>query len=149
MWLSWDWILSNPMSWINLTASANPNTSTKAGVPASNFRGGLAKVVLSKVTVSIMSPPVRKGTMSSKRSYFPYRIPIPVEARTSGDAQLQVAVRSPDDARLLQLESARMLVRTTQLSGVGILLFVGAVVVLAVWWFRSARLRSRQSGEAI
>ena len=77
------------------------------------------------------------------------RIPIPVEARTSGGAQLQVTVRSPDDARLLQLESTRMLVRTTRLSGVGILLFVGAVAVLAVWWFRSTRLRSRQSGEAI
>ena len=60
-----------------------------------------------------------------------------------------MTVRSPDDARLLQLESTRMLVRTTRLSGVGVLLFVGAVAVLAIWWFRLARLRSRQSREVI
>ena len=34
------------------------------------------------------------------------RIAIPVRARTSGNARLQVTVRSPDDARLLQLRSA-------------------------------------------
>ena len=75
------------------------------------------------------------------------RIPIPVEARTSGDARLQVTVRSPDDARLLQLETTQLLVRTTRLSGVGILLFVGAAIVLAIWWFRSTRLRSTRPEE--
>jgi hypothetical protein len=73
------------------------------------------------------------------------RIPIPIKSRTSGDAQLQVTVRSPDEARLLQLESTRIFVRTIQLSGVGILLFIGAISVLAIWWIKSARLRSGQS----
>ena len=76
------------------------------------------------------------------------RIAIPVRARTSGDARLQVTVRSPDDARLLQLRSAHLMVRTTSLSGVGVLLFVGAVAVLAIWWVRAARVRSGRPEES-
>ena len=76
------------------------------------------------------------------------RIAIPVHARTSGDARLQVTVRSPDDTRLLQLRSAHLMVRTTSLSGVGVLLFVGAIVVLAIWWARAARVRSGRPEES-
>ena len=75
------------------------------------------------------------------------RISIPVEARTSGDARLQITVRSPDANQLLQLQSTQLVVRTTSLSGVGVLLFVGALLVLAIWWFRASRLRSDQPGE--
>ncbi|MAG52309.1 MAG: DUF6049 family protein [Acidimicrobiales bacterium] len=67
------------------------------------------------------------------------RIPILVEARTSGDARLLVTVRSPDTSELLQLQSSTLLVRSTQLSGVGVFLLAGALLVLGVWWFRSAR----------
>jgi hypothetical protein len=67
------------------------------------------------------------------------RISILVEARTSGDARLQITVRSPDPSELLQLQSSTLLVRSTQLSGVGVLLLAGALLVLGVWWFRSAR----------
>ena len=70
------------------------------------------------------------------------RIAVPVQARTSGDARLQVTVRSPDDARLLQLQSVQLMVRTTSLPGVGVALFVGALAVLAIWWIRLARVRS-------
>ena len=73
------------------------------------------------------------------------RIAVPVRARTSGDARLQVTVRSPDDARLLQLRSTQLMVRTTSLPGVGVALFVGALAVLAIWWVRSARLRSTRT----
>ncbi|MGZ0184430.1 MAG: DUF6049 family protein [Acidimicrobiales bacterium] len=76
------------------------------------------------------------------------RIAIPVRARTSGNARLQVTVRSPDDARLLQLRSAHLMVRTTSLSGVGVLLFVGAIAVLAIWWVRAARVRSGRPEES-
>ena len=73
------------------------------------------------------------------------RIAVPVRARTSGDARLQITVRSPDAARLLQLQSAPLMVRTTSLPGVGVALFVGALAVLAIWWVRSARLRSTRT----
>jgi hypothetical protein len=76
------------------------------------------------------------------------RITIPVQARTSGDARLQITVRSPDDAQLLQLESAHLMVRTTSLPGAGVLLFVGAIAVLAIWWIRAVRVRSDRPEEA-
>lgn len=71
------------------------------------------------------------------------RIVLPVQARTSGAARLQVTIRSPDEARLLQLRSTDLVVRTTSLPGVGVALFVGALAVLAIWWVRSTRVRSR------
>ena len=73
------------------------------------------------------------------------RIALPVRARTSGDARLRVTVRSPDDARLLQLQSVQLMVRTTSLPGVGVALFIGALAVLAIWWIRLARVRSARS----
>ena len=73
------------------------------------------------------------------------RIAVPVRARTSGDARLQVTVRSPDDARLLQLQSVQLMVRTTSLPGVGVALFIGALAVLAIWWIRLARVRSKRT----
>ena len=73
------------------------------------------------------------------------RIAVPVRARTSGDARLRVTVRSPDDARLLQLQSVQLMVRTTSLPGVGVALFIGALAVLAIWWIRLARVRSRRT----
>ena len=76
------------------------------------------------------------------------RITIPIRARTSGDARLQITVRSPDDAQLLQLESAHLMVRTTSLPGAGVVLFVGAITVLAIWWIRAVRVRSNRPEEA-
>jgi hypothetical protein len=73
------------------------------------------------------------------------RIAVPVRARTSGDARLRVTVRSPDDARLLQLQSVQLMVRTTSLPGVGVALFIGALAVLAIWWIRLARVRSSRT----
>ena len=73
------------------------------------------------------------------------RIAVPVRARTSGDARLRVTVRSPDEARLLQLQSVQLMVRTTSLPGVGVALFIGALAVLAIWWIRLARVRSRRT----
>ena len=70
------------------------------------------------------------------------KIEIPVSSRTSGNSQIRIGVRSPDKDHLLQLDSNSLLIRTTRLSGVGILLFVGAVFFLAFWWLRSRRLRS-------
>ncbi|MBW3547225.1 MAG: hypothetical protein KY452_03685 [Actinobacteria bacterium] len=65
---------------------------------------------------------------------------VPVEARTSGEFPLLISVRSPDGA--LSLATARLTVRSTFLSGMGVGLSVGAGLFLAVWWashWRSAR----------
>jgi hypothetical protein len=66
-----------------------------------------------------------------------------VRVRTSGAFSLDVTVTSPDDA--LVLDTTTFDVRSTAISGVGLVLSVGAGLFLAVWWaghWRRAR-RSR------
>ena len=66
---------------------------------------------------------------------------VPVEARTSGEFPLLITVRSPDGR--LDVAQARLTVRSTFLSGVGIGLSVGAGVFLCVWWARHGRTARR------
>jgi hypothetical protein len=64
---------------------------------------------------------------------------ITVRSRTSGVFRLDVVLRSPDGT--LRLATGVLSIRSTSSSIVGIVLTVGAVVVLAVWWFRTSRRR--------
>lgn len=71
------------------------------------------------------------------------RLEVPVRARTSGAFTLVVTVTSPDGT--IVLDTSTFDVRSTAISGVGIVLSIGACLFLAVWWarhWRSAR-RSR------
>jgi Family of unknown function (DUF6049) len=62
---------------------------------------------------------------------------VPVEARSSGVFPLEVSLYSPDGAQLLAKDLDT--VRSTAVSGVGIVLIVLAVVSLAIWWIRDLR----------
>lgn len=62
-----------------------------------------------------------------------------VRTRTSGTFKMDVALRSPDG--LLQLATGEISVRSTATSVVGIVLSIGAVAVLGVWWVRTSRKR--------
>jgi hypothetical protein len=67
-------------------------------------------------------------------------IDLPVETRASGAFPLDVAIISPDGN--LAVASTRYTVRSTAVSGIGLLLSVGAGLFLVVWWarhFRTAR----------
>ena len=70
------------------------------------------------------------------------RISLLVEARTSGDSQIEIRVYSPDQNNLIELESTRILIRTTKLSGVGVFLLIIALGVIAFWWIKSNRTRN-------
>ncbi|MBX3314635.1 MAG: hypothetical protein KF906_09980 [Actinobacteria bacterium] len=72
-------------------------------------------------------------------------VSIPVEARTSGDIPMQVTITTPDDG--VVLAQSRYTIRSTAVSGVGIVLTVGAAGFLALWWGRHI-WRSRRDGEA-
>lgn len=61
-------------------------------------------------------------------------VSIPVETRTSGDIPMQITISTPDDG--VVLARSRYTVRSTAVSGVGIVLTVGAAGFLAVWWGR-------------
>jgi hypothetical protein len=62
---------------------------------------------------------------------------IPVKARTSGDSTLELEVLSPD--RSLELATASVTVRSTALSGIGLLIAAAALLILLFWWIRNFR----------
>lgn len=75
------------------------------------------------------------------------KVKLAVRAPVSGDTPLQVTVRSADGN--LVLAQSRYTVRSTAVSGVGIILTIGASLFLVIWWIRhwrsSARRRSNGS----
>jgi hypothetical protein len=64
-------------------------------------------------------------------------IKVPVQARSSGVFPLDVSLYSPDGVWSLGSDSDT--VRSTAISGVGIVLIVLAVASLAIWWARDLR----------
>ena len=72
-------------------------------------------------------------------------VEIDVQVRTSGAFPLEIVVATPDGRT--ELASARYTIRSTAVSGVGVALSVTAIIVLAVWWVRTAR-RARAAHRA-
>ena len=72
-------------------------------------------------------------------------VPIPVRVRTSGDIPMQVRITTPDGA--ITLAESAYTIRSTAVSGVGIVLTLGAAGFLALWWGRHI-LRIRRSRRA-
>ena len=68
------------------------------------------------------------------------RVELDVRARTSGDAPLDLRVTSPDGR--FEMGRTRVTVRTTAVSGVGVVLMSAAALFLVVWWTRTI-LRER------
>jgi hypothetical protein len=67
----------------------------------------------------------------------PTQVDVPVEAKASGAFPVDVTVQSPDGATVLG--TARYDVRSTAVSGVGLLLSIGAGAFLLLWWARHFR----------
>jgi hypothetical protein len=67
-------------------------------------------------------------------------VEIDVEARSLGTSPLAITVLTPDGQR--SLASTRFRVRSTAVPGLGLLLSVGGLSMLGVWWYLSIR-RSR------
>lgn len=68
------------------------------------------------------------------------RVDLDVRARSSGDAPLDLRLTTPDGR--IELGRARVTVRTTAVSGVGVVLMGAALLFLIVWWTRTI-LRER------
>jgi hypothetical protein len=64
---------------------------------------------------------------------------VTVQTRGTGVSKVEVTLRSP--AGGLELSNGEVEVRSTATSVVGIVLSLGAVVVLVVWWIRTSRKR--------
>jgi hypothetical protein len=61
-------------------------------------------------------------------------VPVQVQSRSPGDTPLRITVTTPDGQVLLSEGSYS--VRSTAVSGVGIVLTIGAGLFLAIWWAR-------------
>ncbi len=66
---------------------------------------------------------------------------VPVEARASGLFKVDIVLRAPTGGMVLS--SGQVSVRSTATSVVGVVLSLGAVVVLVAWWIRTSRKRRR------
>lgn len=64
-------------------------------------------------------------------------VTIPVKTRASGDTPIRITVRTPDDGVILA--ESQYTIRSTAVSGVGLVLTGGAALFLAVWWGRNWR----------
>jgi hypothetical protein len=83
----------------------------------------------------LVLPDAPDGTMQVRLEPDVTRVELRVEARSSGDAPLDIRVTSPDGR--LAVAETRVAVRTTAVSGVGLVLMGGALAFLAVWWTRT------------
>lgn len=68
-------------------------------------------------------------------------IEIPVQTRTTGSFQMDVTITSPDD--VLAITATKITIRSTAVSGVGVVLSIGAGLVLLTWWLRHWHQRRR------
>jgi hypothetical protein len=69
------------------------------------------------------------------------RIDVPVEALATGSVPVFVELWTPDG--IARLDLTQLNVRSTAISGVGIVLSLGALAVLLVWWVRHWRRTRR------
>jgi hypothetical protein len=70
---------------------------------------------------------------------------IPVQARASGTFNLRIALLTPDGT---ELRRSRLTIRSTVFSGVGIVLSIGALLFLLLWWAKHWRT-SRRTGHLV
>jgi hypothetical protein len=68
-------------------------------------------------------------------------VAVPVRVNRSGDFRVSVEVTSPDGR--VALAERTLTVRSTAISGVGVVLSIGALVFLFVWWGRHVRRTRR------
>lgn len=107
-----------------------------------NGTGLPAEVQLVMRADRLVLPDAPDGTMQVRLEPDTTRVELRVEARSSGDAPLDIRVTSPDGR--LEVAETRVAVRTTAVSGVGVVLMVGALAFLVLWWTRTI-IRERRA----
>ena len=122
-------------------------TARNARIPMSvrSELTGPAKVIVQLEGSNRLSFP-NGGEVQATLTRGRNRIVVRVRAPTSGDSPLRMRVLSPD--RRVQLAETRYTVRSTAVSGVGLVLTIGAFAFLVIWWARHWRSRRRRGRHA-
>ena len=118
-------------------------TSRTARIPLSFVNGTGQKV---RVKVHLASTKLTFPDGADQTSLLPPHnttLRFLVEARTSGTFTMRVTLTTADDQ--FTIDTTQMTVRSTVFSSIGVLLTVGALLFLAIWWgnhiWRSRRKR--------
>jgi hypothetical protein len=74
-------------------------------------------------------------------------VEIPFRVSRSGDFVVEVSVATPDGGFLLA--SRTVTLRSSAVSGLGVVLSIGALAFLAVWWGRNLRRRHRERPRSV
>ena len=122
-------------------------TSRRASVPLS-IENSSRRPVKVRVTLASQKLDFPKG--SDQTVNLPpgnTTIQFDVEARASGTFPVLVSVGSPDGG--LDLQRARYTVRSSGVSGVGLVLTIGAGLFLAAWWLTHWRRSRRRPTPAL
>ena len=122
-------------------------TSRRASVPLS-IENSSSRPVRVRVTLASQKLDFPKGSDQIIR--LPpgnTTIQFEVEARASGTFPVLVSVGSPDGG--LDLQRARYTVRSSGVSGVGLVLTIGAGLFLAAWWLTHWRRSRRRPTPAL
>ena len=131
------------LSSITTTARTITLTSRTARIPLS-FTNGTGQTIRVKLHLSSTKLTFPDGsepvvTLPPRHTTLRFR----VVARTSGTFTMRVTLTTADDQ--FTIASTQMTVRSTVFSSIGILLTVGALLFLALWWgnhiWRSRRVR--------
>ncbi len=124
-------------------------TAREANIPFSivSELAGDAQVVLRLSSNKLEFPdgPQQSVVLSPGRN----DLTVGVKSRSSGDANLRISVMSPDGSIQLAAPST-IVVRSTVFSGLGLLILVAALIILAIWWlqqFRGNDTDTRDTGD--
>lgn len=100
-----------------------------------NDTGRTAQVTLVLRGDRLVLPDAPDGRLPITLTEATTRVDLRVEARSSGDASLDVVLVTPDER--IELGRARVIVRATAVSGVGVVLLGASAAFLVVWWTRT------------
>jgi hypothetical protein len=120
--------------------------SGRIPITVRNSAGYPLQVTLRLESDRLEFPELTNGTTTLILKGPSTRVEIAVRARASGDSPLDVAIVTPDGR--VELDTTTYRVRSTAVSGAGLLLSIGAGAFLLVWWGRTIR-RDRRRRRAL
>lgn len=118
-------------------------TSRRADLPITILNGqGLPLNVAIQIDSTSVDLDTREGEpFLTTLQPGPTEVDLPVHVRAAGDSTVNILVTSPDGR--LAIATSSLDVRSTAISGLGLVISILALAVLLTWWIRSTLARRR------